>query len=60
MSALNDRSRRLEARFLEKREKLSQLKAISEGNNIKNKEEKYLKKRKRIEGYYVYMAFWHF
>lgn len=46
--------------FLEKREKLSQLKAISEGNNIKNKEEKYLKKRERIEGYwryYVYVAF---
>lgn len=51
MPALNDMSRRLEARFLEKREKLSQLKAISEGNNIKTKEEKYLKKRKGIEGY---------
>lgn len=51
MSAVNDMTRRLEARFLEKREKLSQLKAISEGNNIKNKEKKYLKKRKEIEGY---------
>lgn len=51
MSALTDRGRRLEARFLEKREKLSQLNAISEGNNIKNKEGKYLKKRKGIEEY---------
>jgi len=38
------------------------LKAISEGNNVRY-EEKYLKKRKGIEGYWrycVYVAFWRF